>query len=561
MQFLSSQVRTQNLQALANEHFDVLVIGGGITGAGVALDAVARGYTVALVEKADFASGTSSKSTKLVHGGIRYLPNFDFGLVREALVERHLLLQNAPFLVNSIGFVLPIYEGDRHPVGMPFTTPGGIGLSRMLDTGLWLYDGLAGRHNLDHHRHLNRETILEMAPTLVSQGLKEGYIYYDAQTNDARLTMAVVRTAASLGAVITNYTEVTDFISEHNQLRGAHIRDNLSGQMLTIRARHIVNATGIFAEQVEALTGTEPHIQIEPSKGIHLVLSRKTLHIGKEAIVLPETEDKRILFIVPWESRVVFGTTDTGSGSLDHPRARPADIEYLLKYLNRYLTVKVTEADIISTYAGYRPLIRPRKKNASTAKLSRTYAVLENSTGLVSIVGGKLTTYRRMAQDTVDVLSKRDGRKLVHPTEALLLQGSTGWSTAKHALQKQGATLGLATEIVEHLGHSYGSEASQILDLVTNHPTLARRLINDLPYIVAEVIYGCRAEMAMTLDDILARRTSITLVDRQRGLGIVDEVASLMAGEHKWSLAEQEEKGRAYREMIESQLAEETRLF
>jgi glycerol-3-phosphate dehydrogenase len=560
MQFLSPQVRTQNLQTLANERFDVLVIGGGITGAGVALDAVSRGYTVALVEKADFASGTSSKSTKLVHGGIRYLPNFDFGLVREALVERQLLLQNAPFLVNSIGFVLPIYRGDRHPVGMPFTAPGGIGLSRMLDTGLWLYDGLAGRHNLDHHHYLSRETILKMAPTLVSRGLKEGYLYYDAQTNDARLTMAIIRTAARFGAVITNYAEVTAFILDHNQLRGAHVRDNLSGETIAIHARHIVNATGIFAEQVEALTGTEPHIQIEPSKGVHVVLPRKMLRMGQEAIVLPETEDKRILFIVPWESRVVIGTTDTGSGPLDHPQARLADIEYLLKHLNRYLTVRVTKADIVSTYAGYRPLIKPRKKNASTAKLSRTHAVLENSTGLVSIVGGKLTTYRLMAQDTMDVLSQRDGTKLVHPTESLLLQGSTSWPTVKHALQNRGATLGLATEIVEHLGHSYGSDASKILDLVTNDPALARRLIDDLPYIAAEVIYGCRAEMAMTPDDILARRTSITLVDKQRGLGIVDEVASLMASEHKWSPAEQEEKIRAYREAIQSQMAAETKL-
>ena len=449
MQLLSSQARAQNLQSLAIERFDVLVIGGGITGAGVALDAVSRGYTVALVEKGDFASGTSSKSTKLVHGGIRYLPHFDFGLVHEALVERQLLLQNAPFLVNSIGFILPIYVGDLHPVGMPFTTPNGIGLSHVLDAGLWLYDIMAGRHNLDYHRHLSREEVLEMAPTLVAEGLQEGYIYSDAQTNDARLTMAVIRTAAHFGAVITNYTEVTEFIREHNKLRGIRIKDNLSGATIDIHARHIVNATGVFAEQVEALTNAEPQIQIEPSKGVHLVLSRAMLQIGKEAIVLPETEDKRILFVVPWGSRAIFGTTDTGGESLDHPRTTQTDIEYLLKYLNRYLTVKVTKGDIISTYAGYRPLIKPRKENASTAKLSRTHAVLESPTGLVSIVGGKLTTYRRMAQDTVDVLSKRDGRKLIHPTRSLLLQGSKDWSIVKHKLQKQGESLGLDTDIVE----------------------------------------------------------------------------------------------------------------
>ena len=542
--------RLQNLRTLANQRFDVLVIGGGITGAGVALDAAARGYSVALVEKADFASGTSSKSTKLVHGGIRYLPNFDFGLVHEALAERRFLLQNAPFLVHPIGFVLPIYKGDRHPVGMPFATPSGIGLSQLLGTGLWLYDMLAGRYNFKHHRHLSRETVLRIAPTLLREGLQEGYIYYDAQTNDARLTMAVMHTAAHFGAVITNYTEVTAFISDERQLRGAHLRDNLSGEIIDVYACHIVNATGIFAEQVEDLTGAQPQMQIEPSKGVHLVLSRETLQIGKEAIVLPETDDKRILFIVPWESRVIFGTTDTGSGPLDHPTATHADIEYLLKYLNRYLTVKVGREDIISTYAGYRPLIRPRTNNASTAKLSRTHTVLESPTGLVSIVGGKLTTYRRMAQDTIDILNKRDGRKITHPTKSLLLQGNTDWPEAKFELRKKGATLGLSAGIMEHLGQSYGSEASKILALIADDPTLARQLIDDLPYIAAEVIYGCRAEMAMTLDDMLARRTSIALQDKRHGLGIVDEVASLMAREHNWSLAEQERMVRRYREGV-----------
>ena len=323
-------------------------------------------------------------------------------------------------------------------MGMPFTTPGGIGLSQLLGTGLWLYDGMAGRRNLNHHRHLSREEVLKKAPALVTQGLHEGYIYYDAQTNDARLTMAVMRTAARYGAVITNYTEVTSFmLNAQDLVSGVHVTDKISGETIDVQARHIVNATGVFAEQVEALTGKEPLIQIEPSKGVHLVLSREQLQIGKDAIVLPETEDKRILFIVPWESRVVFGTTDTGSGPLDHPMATQEDVAYLLKYLNRYLTVEVSEADIITTYAGYRPLVKPRKKNASTARLSRTHAVLESPTGLVSIVGGKLTTYRRMAQDTIDVLSKRDGMRPVHPTEMLRLQGSAAWSVAKREIRKK----------------------------------------------------------------------------------------------------------------------------
>src|SRR5437588_5269786 len=274
MQPLSSTVRTQNLSLLASERFDVLVIGGGVTGAGVALDAAARGYKVALVEKVDFASGTSSKSTKLAHGGIRYLPQFDFALVHEALIERGLMFQNAPFLVHPLGFVLPIYKGDRHPVGMPFTTPGGVGLSFVLNIGLWMYDIMAGRRNPKRHHHLRRKDVLKLAPALVTEGLKEGFVYYDGQTNDARLTMALIHTAAQHGATIANYAEVTSFITEQEKVCGVLVRDRLSDQEIRVRARHVVNATGIFSERVEALTGYEPQVQVEPSKGVHLVFSR-----------------------------------------------------------------------------------------------------------------------------------------------------------------------------------------------------------------------------------------------------------------------------------------------
>jgi glycerol-3-phosphate dehydrogenase len=557
MQPLSSTARSHNLDSLGSEQFDVLVVGGGVTGAGVALDAVARGYKVALVEKVDFASGTSSKSTKLVHGGIRYLSNFDFGLVHEALVERGILLQNAPFLVSPVGFVLPIYEGDRHPVGMPFTTPGGIGLGFMLDAGLWLYDILAGRRNIARHRRLSRETVLKLAPTLVSKGLKNGFMYYDGQTNDARLTVALVRTAAQYGATIANYTGVTSFTLEGGKVVGAHVHDSLGGQDLVVRARHIVNATGIYSEQVESLVDPEPLVQVEPSKGVHLVLSREDIQLGDDAIVLPETEDKRILFIVPWEARAVFGTTDTGSGDLDHPVASPEDVAYLLKYRNRYLSVNLTEADIISTYVGYRPLVRPRKSDLSTARLSRTHTVLQSPTGLVSIVGGKLTTYRRMAQDTVDVLSKRDGSVQTHPTQSLPLQGSAGWPKLRQQIENRGAALGLSSQSLAHLGRNYGTEANKVLDIVAEDPSLARVLIDDLPYVQAEVVYACRFEMAMTPFDILARRTSITLVDRQRGLGVVDQVAALMARELQWSPEQQKSLVDTYTDVIQAQIGAE----
>jgi len=557
MQRFSSTERTHNLSILASERFDVLVIGGGVTGAGVALDAAARGYKVALVEKVDFASGTSSKATKLVHGGIRYLPNFDIALVREALVERGLLLHNAPFLVHPLAFVLPLYKGDHHAVGMRFTTPGGIGLSLILDVGLWFYDALAGRRNVSRHRRLSRAEVLKSAPHLVSAGLEEGFAYYDAQTNDARLTMALIRTAAQYGATITNYTEVTSFISEQGKLCGANIRDHPGNQELTVRARHIVNATGVFTGQVEALAGIEAQIEVELSKGVHLVFSREDIKLGDAAIVLPETDDKRILFIVPWQSRVIFGTTETGSGDLDHPIATPADISYLLHHLNRHLSVRLTEANIISTYAGYRLLLRSRSAKHSTVQLSRSHAVLESPTGMVSIVGGKLTTYRRMAQDTVDVLNRLDGLTRLHPTENLLLHGSLGWPDLQHDLAVKGTALGLSSQTINHLGNSYGSEAGVILGFVENDASLGVRLVDDLPYIRAEVVYACRHEMAMTPYDMLARRTSIALEDRQRGLGVVDEIAALMANEQGWSPQQQQAMANAYREAMQQQIAGE----
>lgn len=558
MQSLSSTARAQNLTLLNEERFDVLVIGGGVTGAGVALDAVARGYKVALVEKTDFASGTSSKSTKLVHGGIRYLSNFDFPLVREALTERGILLRIAPYLVHPVPFVLPMYKGDRHPVGLPFTTPRGIGLGFVMNVGLWFYDLLAGRLNMKRHRHLSRKRVQQLAPALVNSGLKDGFMYYDGQTHDARLTLALIRTAAQYGAVIANYAEVASFVMDKGKAVGVQVHDRLNDQQLTVYARHIINATGVFSEEIEALTGETPQVEVEPSKGVHLVLSREDLKLGDAAIVLPETDDRRILFIVPWESRAIYGTTDTGSGDLNHPAANRNDIAYLLEHLNRYLSVSLTEEDIISTYAGYRPLLKPRQHSAhSPAKLSRTHAVLQGDSGIVTIVGGKLTTYRRMAQDTIDVLNRRDGSVVVHPTTNVPLHGSAGWPAVRRDLETKGRALGLSEQTITHLGQSYGSESLAVLSLIVSDPSLAGLLVSDLPYIKAEVIYACRNEMAMTPYDVLARRTSITLVDRQRGMGVVDEVAALMAPELGWSPAEQQSMIEAFNAAMHDQMVAE----
>ncbi len=548
MEPLAATARTANVERLARERFDVLVIGGGITGAGVALDAAARGYRVALIEKVDFASGTSSKSTKLAHGGIRYLPQFDLAMVHEALVERGLMVRHAPFLVRPQPFILPVYEHMRWPSGLPVRPPTDFGLGFVLDIGLWMYDLMAGRLNIGRHKSISAKETLRRAPRLRSTGLKKAFLYYDAQTNDAQLTVTVLRTAAQFGAVVTNYTEVTGFTRAQGKLNGAVVRDVLTNQGCSVSARHIINAAGVFAEHVAALTGDESKATIEPSKGIHLVVARERLQITDTAVVLPETEDGRILYVIPWSARAVIGTTDTGSGDLDDPQASPEDIAYLLKHVNDYLEVNLTHDDILSVYAGYRPLVKSR--GARAADLSRTHVVLQENNGMVTIVGGKLTTYRRMAQDTVDVIAKRDGMPISHPTQKLLLAGAIGWRDAKREIEARGRQLGLAPEIVEHLACNFGSNASAVLDLIDEDESLRERLVPDLPYLRAEVVYACRAEMAMTLEDVLARRTRIILEDAERGAGVAPEVAAMMARELGWSSDQTRAQVEQYRALV-----------
>jgi glycerol-3-phosphate dehydrogenase len=529
------------LQAMAADPLDVLVIGGGITGAGVALDAAARGYRVGLVERGDFASGTSSWSTKLVHGGIRYLPEFDIALVREALIERGRLLRNAPHLVQPLAFVLPLYDTSRHPVGLPIAPPFGLGLGFILDAGLWVYDVLAGKENVGEHRRLSREQTIERAASLVPHGIKTGYIYYDARTDDTRLTMAVLRTAVAHGAQIANYVEATRFEHEGERITGAWVRDILTPTTdeRLIRARHVVNATGVWAEQTERLAGESPGLHIAPSKGVHLVFERATLGIDEEAIVLPETEDGRIIFIAPWQSRALVGTTDTPVRDIEQPVATDGDVDYLLHHLNRYLRRKVTRVDILTSFAGNRPLLRVRRGASKLARLSRSHEVVESDAGLISVSGGKMTTYRQMAQDVVDKIDRREKRALTHPTRKLTLRGSGGWAEARQLVRARGRALGIDDDIIAHLGGAYGADALAVLALVEQDNSLATRLLPDLPYIRAEAIYVSREEMAYTLEDVLQRRTHIALEDRLRGTGIAAEVAYLIGPELGWDAQEE----------------------
>ncbi|HLY29730.1 MAG TPA: glycerol-3-phosphate dehydrogenase/oxidase, partial [Ktedonobacterales bacterium] len=602
----------------------------GITGAGIALDATARGYRVGLIERGDFASGTSSWSTKLAHGGIRYLPQFDLPLVREALVERGRMLRNAPHLTRPLAFVLPLYAGARHPIGLPVAPPFGLGLNEIFDVGLALYDALAGHENVGRHRRLSQAEVARRASCLTSTGLRSGFLYYDAQTDDVRLTLAVLRAAVERGALIANYCAATGFEVEDGRIVGVSAHETLpaadeaadvaadvaadfdgavapgrAGARITqplpilIRARYVVNATGVWAERTERLSQEAPQLRIAPSKGAHLVFARETLGLGDEAIVLPETQDGRIIFVVPWRSRALVGTTDTPTRTLATPVAEDADIEYLLGHLNHYLRRPVSRADIISTYAGYRPLLalheKPRKSESDeprdetpqakktrrakrqsaranhasmptkangahpahtdeeeiptleeSAHLSRTHALVEGKNGLLTISGGKLTTYRRMAQDVLDRIDAHEGKHRSCPTIRMKVAGAEDWAEARMALALRGRALGLDGEVIVHLGATYGADALGVLALVEGEPDLGRRLVDDLPAIRAEVVWACRADLALTLEDTLARRTHLSIEDRARGLGVVWDAATLMADELGWSAAEVRRQVMAY---------------
>ncbi|PJF47696.1 MAG: glycerol-3-phosphate dehydrogenase/oxidase [Chloroflexi bacterium] len=550
---LSHVERRAALRRMAAEGVDVLVIGGGITGAGVALEAVARGYRIGLVEKADFASGTSSKSTKLVHGGIRYLPQFDFALVREALIERGRLVRNAPHLVRPLGFVLPLYAENKRPLGTPIVLPGGIGMSGLLRSGLILYDVMAGRLAIAGHKHIGAQKTLELAPALKAEGLRDGFIYYDGQTDDTRLTLTVLRTAAKRGALLANYAEVLgfDFDAPANPsaIRAARVRDALTGEAWVIPAKTIINAAGAFAGRIAAMAG-ESRIAIRPAKGVHLTLPREVLPTTEYAVVLPETPDGRLLFIVPWNTRVTLGTTDTPGGDLDRPVATDADIDYLINTANAYLRTKLTRAHVISAWAGYRPLISPAGSDgADTAKLSRTHVVVDGPGNMITITGGKLTTYRRMAQDALDSLARREGKPVAHPTEEMPLDGAEGYRACRAALSEAAGRFGWGADVINRLSQ-YGSEAGVILQWCAEDPSLAARVASDLPYIMAEVVYACRREMAVTLDDVLSRRLHLNFEDWSRGIEPAPMVAQMMAHELGWSSREIEAQVARYRDRL-----------
>jgi glycerol-3-phosphate dehydrogenase len=540
--------RADALRRLADETFDVLVVGGGITGAGVALDAASRGLKTALVEKGDFASGTSSKSSKMIHGGIRYLQQREFRLVYENLAERQRLLDNAPHLVSPLPFLIPLFGRD----GVVSKT-----VARSYATALWLYDLTGGWRIGKRHREVTKQEALAHLPTLSTDHLVAGFLYFDARADDARLTLSVARTAAfEYGAVMANYTPVVRLTTgADGKADGAIVRavpDDETSEF-PIRARIVVNASGVWADHVRALDeGHDPHA-IRPAKGVHVTVPAERLPCDIAAVI-PVPRDKRSIFVVSWpETDLVYlGTTDTDyTGPLDDPACTPEDVDYLLDAANAITTSRLTRADVTGVWAGLRPLLAPTAKGGHvserTADLSRRHTVTTSSHGVVTVTGGKLTTYRKMAQDTVDVVVAQLGespRRRRCVTKNLPLMGATTKTRDPVTLAQPHARL---------LGR-YGTASADVLALADGRPELLDPVVAGLPYTGAEVLYAAREEMAGTLDDVLSRRTRATIQRAQPTMDAATAVANLIAPDMGWDEEEAREQVARFTEACEKEL-------
>ncbi len=476
-----------------SEPFDIAIVGGGATGLGAAVDAASRGHSVLLVEQSDFAKGTSSRSTKLVHGGVRYLKQGNISLVFEALRERGLLCRNAPHLVHDLAFVIPTYHWWEGPFY-------GIGLK--------VYDGLAGRLGLQPSRYLNRDDVLQLLPTIETEHLTGGVVYHDGQFDDARLAINLAQTATEQGAVVINHMACTGLIKENGHVSGLKLRDAEDGAEHVVHARCVINATGVFADALRKVDDATAASILRPSQGVHLVLPRDFLP-GDTAIMIPKTDDGRVLFAVPWHDCVIIGTTDTPVEHADlEPRALPEEIDFLIKHAARYLTRDPTPKDVLSVFAGLRPLVNA--SHGSTASLSRDHHIEVSDSGLVTITGGKWTTYRRMAEDVVD-----------HSE----LIGSLPSKTCRtQELPIHGAGEALADN--KWLNHYYGSDAAGIEALAMPALIHPRLKLTE-----AEVRWHVRHEMARTVEDVLARRSRCLLLDARASSETAPEVARLMAEE------------------------------
>jgi len=533
--------RGEALARMADRELDVLVVGSGVVGAGTALDAATRGLETGLVESRDWASGTSSRSSKLVHGGLRYLEMLDFALVREALKERGLLLERiAPHLVKPVPFLYPLKHRGWERV--------------YAGAGVALYDAMSvssghGR-GLPVHRHLSRTRALRVAPGLRKDALVGALQYYDAQVDDARFVTSLVRTAARYGAHVANRARVVGFLREGARVVGARVHDLEQGGEFEVRARQVVNASGVWTDETQALIGERGQFHVRASKGIHLVVPRDRIHSSTGLILRTE---KSVLFVIPWGRHWIIGTTDTG-WDLDkaHPAASSADIDYLLEHVNEVLAVPLTRDDVEGVYAGLRPLLAG--ESDATSKLSREHTVAHPVPGLVVVAGGKYTTYRVMAKDAVDeAVHGLDRRVGPCVTEDVPLVGAVGYNALWNARARMAKRTGLHVARVEHLLNRYGALTEEVLELVATDSRLGEPLAAAEDYLRAEVVYAASHEGARHLDDVLTRRTRISIETFDRGTRGAREAAELMAPVLGWGPEQIDKEVEHYEKRVEAE--------
>ncbi|TFD32606.1 glycerol-3-phosphate dehydrogenase/oxidase [Cryobacterium cryoconiti] len=539
---LGPEERAAALERLKGKELDILVVGGGIVGAGAALDAVTRGLSVGILEARDWASGTSSRSSKLVHGGIRYLEQADFRLVREALTERGLLLQRiAPHLVKPVRFLYPLRKRvtERFYVG-----------AGMLLYDLFSYAG--GRPGVPHHRHLSKRQVKGLLPSLNTDTIVGGITYYDGQVDDALYVASLVRTASFYGAHAASRVRVEGFIKVGERVVGVHAHDLQTGERFDVRARQVVNATGVWTDDTQRMVGERGTFKVRASKGVHLVVPRDRF---QSAMGLLLRTEKSVLFVIPWGRHWLIGTTDT-DWHLDkaHPAATAADIDYLLEHVNAVLRVPLTREDVEGVYAGLRPLLAGESE--STSKLSREHLVGHSVPGLVVIAGGKWTTYRVMAKDAIDAAADAlDERVPASTTHDIPLLGAEGYQAAWNKRSRIARAFGLHTVRVEHLLNRYGTLTDELLDLIRTTPSLADPLPGADDYIEAEVVYAATHLGALHLEDVLARRTRISIEAWDRGVSAAPVAARLMAGVLGWDEAREEREVGHYLKRVAAERA------
>jgi glycerol-3-phosphate dehydrogenase len=532
--------RAKALGAMAGGELDVLVVGAGVVGAGTALDAVSRGLSTGLVEQRDFASGTSSRSSKLVHGGLRYLEMFDFALVKEALEERGLLLTSiAPHLVRPVPFLYPLHHTWERPY---------------VGAGLVLYDGMAmaGKYEMGvpKHKHLFRKQLARMAPDLRTDDLTGAIRYYDCQVDDARLVMNIARTAAAYGAHVASRTKVIGFLREADRVVGVRVEDLENDLEIEVRAKVVVNAGGVWTNEVQEMLGGRGALDVEASKGIHLVVPRD--RIRSEAGFITKTE-KSVLFVIPWGRHWIIGTTDTPWDlDLAHPAASRADIDYVLGHVNKLLKTPLDHDDVQGVYAGLRPLLKGATE--PTSKISREHTVAAPVPGLVMIAGGKLTTYRVMARDAVDAAAESlDGRVGESITDRVPLLGASGFQARTSQRVALARSSGLNVTRIDHLLGRYGGLIDEVLQLVADRPELGETLTGSEDYLAAEVVYAVTHEGARHLDDVLARRTRMSVESFDRGTASARPAAELMAAELGWDQARLDDEVDHYLRRVEAE--------